>query len=169
LSYGLYTCSIYTIESLNIREDKQSDVSGSEFWMRVWEEIYHTLVNYQEELSSYQFSFLSSNIQQPLFSSYLMCEIDFCTSVLNCHYDRNKWKILDSFFRSFGFVLLGENVCLVSDRPRKISLDRAGHLHAEGEPAIEFADGFCVYLYHDDGSRGHRDSTTSGLFAKHRL
>lgn len=34
------------------------------------------------------------------------------------------------------------------DRPRILSFDNEQRLHAEGTPAIQFADGFSVYAYH---------------------
>lgn len=33
------------------------------------------------------------------------------------------------------------------DRPRLLSLDNQERLHAEGSPAIQFADGFSIYAY----------------------
>ncbi|OUL20862.1 hypothetical protein BV378_28635 [Nostoc sp. RF31YmG] len=42
-----------------------------------------------------------------------------------------------------------EKVCIVCDRPRKISLDTENRLHAEGEPVIVFSDGWHTgYYYH---------------------
>ncbi|MBD2086589.1 GGDEF domain-containing protein [Trichocoleus sp. ST-U3] len=37
---------------------------------------------------------------------------------------------------------------IVSERPIKISFDSQNRLHAEGEPAIQFADGYNFYSYH---------------------
>ncbi|HEY9847999.1 MAG TPA: hypothetical protein V6D28_00960 [Leptolyngbyaceae cyanobacterium] len=34
------------------------------------------------------------------------------------------------------------------DRPRILSFDNQNRLHAEGSPAIQYADGFSVYAYH---------------------
>jgi len=36
----------------------------------------------------------------------------------------------------------------VCDRPRHLRFDSQNRLHAEGEPAIEFADGWNFYYYH---------------------
>ncbi len=41
-----------------------------------------------------------------------------------------------------------QNTGLVSERPIKISFDSQNRLHAEGEPAIQFADGYSFYSYH---------------------
>ena len=37
---------------------------------------------------------------------------------------------------------------MVCDRPRHLRFDSQNRLHAEGEPAIEFADGWNFYYYH---------------------
>lgn len=34
------------------------------------------------------------------------------------------------------------------DRPTQLSFDSRNQLHAEGEPAVQFADGFSVYVHH---------------------
>jgi hypothetical protein len=36
----------------------------------------------------------------------------------------------------------------VCDRPRILSFDNEQRLHAEGSPAIQFADGYSLYSYH---------------------
>ena len=41
-----------------------------------------------------------------------------------------------------------ENICIVCDRPSLLSFDNQNRLHAEGEPAIQFTDGYSLYAYH---------------------
>jgi hypothetical protein len=41
-----------------------------------------------------------------------------------------------------------EKICLVCDRPLHLRFDSANELHAEGEPAIAFADGYSLYFHH---------------------
>lgn len=73
---------------------------------------------------------------------------DFCISVLNCKVNQAKWTAFQSLVKNCGWILPFENICLVCDRPRILSFDSQKHLHAEGKPAIQFADGFSVYAYH---------------------
>lgn len=73
---------------------------------------------------------------------------DFCFSVLRCEYDRIKWQALQSLTTQCGWIFPYEKVCLVCDRPRILSFDSQYRLHAEGAPAIQFADGYSVYSYH---------------------
>ncbi len=47
-----------------------------------------------------------------------------------------------------GWIFPFEKICLVCDRPRHLRFDSQNRLHAEGEPAIEFADGWNFYYYH---------------------
>jgi internalin A len=51
-------------------------------------------------------------------------------------------------FEHCGWIIPFEKICAVSDRPRHLRFDSQNRLHAEGEPAIEFADGWNFYYYH---------------------
>ncbi|MEG4960505.1 hypothetical protein QUA78_05055 [Microcoleus sp. K4-B3] len=51
-------------------------------------------------------------------------------------------------FEDCGFIFPFEKNCFVCDRPRHLRFDSQNRLHAEGEPAIEFADGWKFYYYH---------------------
>lgn len=46
-----------------------------------------------------------------------------------------------------GWINAYQEACLICDRPTKLSFDSQNRLHAEGEPAIEYADGFKVYVH----------------------
>ncbi|MEH2357820.1 DUF6745 domain-containing protein [Nostoc sp.] len=73
---------------------------------------------------------------------------DFCISVLNCVYDQVKWNSFESVVKECGWIFAGKYTCIVCDRPTKLSFDNQNRLHAEGEPAIEFTDGYSLYSYH---------------------
>jgi len=51
-------------------------------------------------------------------------------------------------FEHCGWIVAFEKFCFVCDRPRHLRFDSQNRLHAEGEPAIEFADGWNFYYYH---------------------
>ena len=55
---------------------------------------------------------------------------------------------LQQLAENCGWIFPFENVCFVCDRPRKLSFDSEDRLHAEGEPAIQFADGFSIFAQH---------------------
>ncbi|WP_293332582.1 leucine-rich repeat domain-containing protein [Microcoleus sp. CAWBG58] len=46
------------------------------------------------------------------------------------------------------WIFAFEKVCYVCSRPTKLSLDIEHRLHAEGEAALEFNDGYKLYSYH---------------------
>ncbi|KAM3115235.1 DUF6745 domain-containing protein [Phormidesmis sp. 146-33] len=74
--------------------------------------------------------------------------LDFCVSVLNCEIDQAKWSAFQSVKQECGWVIFADNACLVCDRPIRLLLDNQDRLHAEGEPALEYADGFRLYAHH---------------------
>ncbi|MEG5016131.1 leucine-rich repeat domain-containing protein [Microcoleus sp. B4-C2] len=51
-------------------------------------------------------------------------------------------------FEHCGWIFPFEKICAVCDRPRHLRFDSENRLHAEEEPAIEFADGWNFYYYH---------------------
>lgn len=73
---------------------------------------------------------------------------DFCISVLNRAYNPTKWQILQDIVMNCGWIFEYVNICVVCDRPTKLLFDNQNRLHAEAEPAIEYADGFKVYAHH---------------------
>jgi hypothetical protein len=99
---------------------------------------------------------LKNQIKKPtypkLFDSYYWayygCYCDFCINVLNCTYDEKIWLAFQSLANYCGWILTFERFCFVCDRPRILSFDNQNRLHAEGAPAIQFADGYSLYAYH---------------------
>lgn len=62
---------------------------------------------------------------------------DYCINLLNCIHDRQKWEIIQSVVKNCGCILALEEVCLIVDRPIKISFDNSGD-----RPKISDKDGF---------------------------
>ena len=73
--------------------------------------------------------------------------LDLAISLLNGSHDRRKWLAFQMLIEECGWLLPYENVCIVCDRPLALSFNDLSRLHAEGEPAIAFADEFNVYAY----------------------
>jgi hypothetical protein len=73
--------------------------------------------------------------------------LDFCISVLKCAHDRAKWEAFQRLVTECGWIYPYEKVVIASDRPIKLSFDSLNRPHAEGEPAILFADGYAMYAY----------------------
>lgn len=73
--------------------------------------------------------------------------VDFCIGVLNLEYDRSLYSAFKSLVENCGWIYPFEKKCFVCDRPRQLHFDSEYLLHAEGKPAVEFADKFSLYCY----------------------
>ncbi len=105
--------------------------------------------NYEEE-QAYFFSSLRMNLNRIARWATLGCMLDFCISVLGVGHDKKKWQIIQDLIQHCGFIFQFEKVCISCDRPCKLSFDNKNLLHGEGEPAIQFRDGFSVYACHGE-------------------
>ncbi|BAZ01942.1 hypothetical protein NIES37_59490 [Tolypothrix tenuis PCC 7101] len=56
--------------------------------------------------------------------------------------------IYQSLIKECGWIFTFDKAVIICDRPLHIRLDHQNRLHAEGELAIEYADGFGIYSYH---------------------
>ena len=85
--------------------------------------------------------------------------IETYQSLLNITLDEKtqQWyDCLNQLLEHCGWFIPFEDVCIVcvkrssteGNRPSKFSLDSETRLHAEGEAAIQFADGYGLYYYH---------------------
>ncbi|MDX2217106.1 MAG: hypothetical protein SFY66_27815 [Oculatellaceae cyanobacterium bins.114] len=102
----------------------------------------------QSELEFANVSDFAMSLVRPAGWSIWGCMFDFCISVLGLHHDREKWKVFQELMQYCGFIFQFEKVCIACDRPCKLSFDHDNRLHAEGEPALQFADGYGVYARH---------------------
>jgi internalin A len=76
---------------------------------------------------------------------------EFCISEFGCVLEDKEQEVLRCLklmLESCGWIFPFEKVCIVCDRPRILSFDNQQRLHAEGSPALQFADGWGVYAYH---------------------
>jgi hypothetical protein len=74
--------------------------------------------------------------------------IDFCISELKCSICQQDWLILQNIIKYCPWIFLDKDIAIICDRPLHFRFDNQNQLHAEGEPAIEFADGYSIYSYH---------------------
>jgi hypothetical protein len=75
-------------------------------------------------------------------------QVDFCISELGCECERTLWNSIQVLIGSCSTILPREGFCYVSDRPTHLHFDEQQKLHAEGEPAVAFADGAAIYCIH---------------------
>ncbi|BAZ51806.1 hypothetical protein NIES4103_44640 [Nostoc sp. NIES-4103] len=105
------------------------------------------------DLNQYEIEFTDLlHLTQPLTRTaewaILGCMLDFCISVLAINHDKKKWQVFQDLIQYCGLISKYEKVCIVCERPCKVSFDQENILHAEGEAAVQFADGYSVYAYH---------------------
>lgn len=74
--------------------------------------------------------------------------MDYCISVLKCEHDKKAWQVLKTLSSCCSVVYPFEKIAIISDRPKKISMDSQGRLHAEAAPAVQFRDGYSFCSYH---------------------
>ncbi|MBD2011112.1 leucine-rich repeat domain-containing protein [Microcoleus vaginatus ZQ-A3] len=108
--------------------------------------------NYRE---SQAVDFLSDyNYLQPLTSKDLLKQIhltEFFISKCGFTLDLKAQELFhckQQLFEECGWILPFEKICIICDRPLHIRFDAENRLHAEGEPAIAFADGYSLYFHH---------------------
>ncbi|MBM0742483.1 hypothetical protein JOY44_12800 [Phormidium sp. CLA17] len=90
----------------------------------------------------------SQSTTPPDLLTSIAATYDFAISTLNYSCDDERWKMLQILAQNSNYIFSYKDVCVVCDRPLKFSVDGGGYLHAEGEPAILFADGFAIYACH---------------------
>ena len=64
------------------------------------------------------------------------------------HHDKKKWQVIQHLIQNCGLLFQYENVCIACSRPSKLSFDDENLLHADGEPALQFIDGYGIYANH---------------------
>ena len=73
--------------------------------------------------------------------------LNYCFGVLGCPFDLEKWQALRSLSTECSSILMFEQACIVCDRPTRLAVDPEKRPHAEGEPALAYADGYHMYSY----------------------
>jgi hypothetical protein len=74
--------------------------------------------------------------------------LDFCISVLNCVSEKSKWLVYQNVIKNIGKLFPMKERAVLCERPCKLLFDTENRLHAEAEPAVQFVDGYSVYVYH---------------------
>jgi len=111
---------------------------------------FSTLIDYQlEKLIGAELfqAFYDDATNHLLPESYILgsCEFDFFIAVLHCTHDPPMWELNQKLIQHCGWIYPYDKIAIVCDRPTHLSLNAEGFLHAEGEPAIAFSDGFCIH------------------------
>jgi internalin A len=95
-----------------------------------------------------------SNYPMPLTPRHLLKEVhltEFFMSKFGVTLDLKAQELLrckQQVFEECGWIFPFEKICIICDRPLHIRFDAENRLHAEGEAAIAFADGYSLYFHH---------------------
>ncbi|MBD2122336.1 hypothetical protein [Trichocoleus sp. FACHB-262] len=138
---------------------------------QVWQPVIDQLYNGPDIMPSDVSREIAHNfVHDVLPQDFLLSGIqfDFCVSVLGCSLsdtEQLSWQAFQRLVEHAGWILplyeaIDENdekvdefskeLCWICDPPVKLCLDSEGRLHADAEPAIEFADGFAVWAQHGE-------------------
>ncbi|MCC3528361.1 MAG: hypothetical protein JGK21_09130 [Microcoleus sp. PH2017_22_RUC_O_B] len=144
----------------------------SDFWEKIWEESFSHLKNQLEDEEWYrlqsQMRWWEWDLKETQLKTQMDIEFqerfyhkniiagwlhhsslfDFCITVLNLNYNPQSWSLLQLVGDRCGWIFPYKKLAIVCDRPRILSFDSQHRLHAEGGPAIQFADGYSIYSYH---------------------
>ncbi|MEG4444408.1 leucine-rich repeat domain-containing protein [Microcoleus sp. AT9_B5] len=115
--------------------------------------LFHSYARSQQttgnDFSDYLFSVQSAGTPTDLLKEIYLTELSISSLGINLSERAQEihhcQKLL---FEHCGWIFPFEKFCAVCDRPRHLRFDSQNRLHAEGEPAIEFADGWNFYYYH---------------------
>ena len=124
----------------------------SQLWNQLWNQLHSQLDSQLEnqlysQLDCQQVSILYCCISPEYLACYSSL-FDFCICVLNCTCEPKIWQAFQSLASECGWIFPCEKTCYVCSRPRILSVDNQYRLHAEGQSAIQYADGFSIYAYH---------------------
>ncbi len=132
------------INELYIQANQQLLAQISKLQSQLGERIWQSL---KSELEQQTWQIIKNNYHAGALL-YDCCWLDICGSVLNSTVNQSVREVLESVVKECGQICGYEKICFVCDRPRIISFDNQQELHAEGAPAIQFADGYSLYAYH---------------------
>jgi hypothetical protein len=102
---------------------------------KIWEYLGHTL---DERINS--ITIIDSSV----------CVLDYLITEFNLvlNHEHQNWDTYKSLLGLGNYIFLRDKACIICDRPIEISLDSLNYLHAEGKPAIQFADKTGLYSHH---------------------
>ena len=135
-----------------LRLKHKYDEGGTIIQDQLFGTLYEQLLEYMERIEDQEWK--QNNTCQLSLEQFLYIAPEslviyiILASVLNYAYNQQTLKALQSIVSYCGWIFPFEKICIVCDRPIKLSVDIENRLHAEGEPAIQFGDGYSLYSYH---------------------
>lgn len=104
--------------------------------------------NQKRRLEGLWFLLANESLITPDGLCSLCCRLDFCISELKCIREEDIWQILTEFIDNCGWTFFYQDFCFTCERPSKIILDDKNRPHSENEAAIQYLDGFSIFVEH---------------------
>ncbi|MBW4533314.1 MAG: hypothetical protein KME09_05200 [Pleurocapsa minor HA4230-MV1] len=104
----------------------------------------------QEKIWEYLGHTLDKRINSITTIANSVCVLDYLITEFNLvlNDEHQNWDTYKSLLGLGNYIFLRDQACIICDRPIDISLDSLNYLHAEGKPAIQFADKTGLYSHH---------------------
>ncbi|WP_293332127.1 leucine-rich repeat domain-containing protein [Microcoleus sp. CAWBG58] len=140
---------VWEYEIRGMRIDPEADSTLSSLMNEFADEYARSEPTMGHGFSDYLSDLTSPETPTNLFKEIYLTELYI--SLLGVNLSQKAQEILRCqklLLEDCGFIFPFEKICVVCDRPRHLRFDSENRLHAEAEPAIEFADGWNFYYYH---------------------
>lgn len=132
---------------------KLIDQEGEKRHAAIWEFLKDWLMeelHQNKRISSDAFIYFANNFMDS-DSEWLTYPglFDFYINELKYSHDPKEWDIYEKVLTECGsWFLPSSRNWVICDRPINLLFDEENNLHAEGKPAIEYSDGFALYIEH---------------------
>ncbi|MDZ8068557.1 MAG: hypothetical protein RMY64_23495 [Nostoc sp. DedQUE08] len=142
-----------SLEIWKVLDENLTDKVGSRIHTQLWNVLWDWLC---ERLSSelkdcpdafgrFYDNFIYPNSEWASYAGLF----DYCINELGCQHNQEQWQVYKDLCTECGWWFIPMPIhYIICDRPTKLLLDNYGKLHADGETAIQFADGFGLYAHH---------------------
>ncbi|MBD2682551.1 MULTISPECIES: DUF6745 domain-containing protein [Nostoc] len=131
--------------------DEVGSTIHEQLWEILWnwlnEKLCYELKDTPDAHTSFYENFIYSDSEWASYPGLL----DFCINELNYQHDQEQWNVYQAVCIECGWWFIPTPThYIICDRPTKLLLDDQDKLHADEEPAIQFADGFALYARHGE-------------------
>ncbi|MEG5172171.1 hypothetical protein QUB25_08320 [Microcoleus sp. B3-D7] len=140
--------AVWQYEFERMRFDSEPDRTLSSLMKELVDEYERSEQTKRNVFSAHSFDLRYAETPTTLFKEIYLTELYISSSGINISQKAQEiHRCQKLLFEHCGLIFPFEKICYVCDRPRHLRFDSQNRLHAEGEPAIEFADGWNFYYY----------------------
>ena len=109
-----------------------------------------TQIDYYDGFYFDDIAFFEGNFPHTLI--YIGLRFDYYRNLFDPESDfiQKIWRILLSIVHNCSQIFFFENICIVYEKLKLLSLDNDGYLHNDGKPAVRFKNGTVYYAFHGE-------------------